>query len=95
MASKQQELRNITTKVLRALGEGQTMASKQTDELNKLYLEWVAALKANPEMPLDELRHMFEQWGGSPASRAASITSKPMPGEFRPYGRYDLSVCML
>jgi hypothetical protein len=94
MASKQQELRNITTKVLRALGEGQTMASKQTDELNKLYLEWVAALKANPEMPLDELRHMFEQWGritGEPGG----ITSKPMPGEFRPYGRYDLSVCML
>ena len=39
------------------------MASKQSQELNKLYLEWVAALKANPEMPLDELRHMFEQWG--------------------------------
>ena len=39
------------------------MVSKQTEELNKLYLEWVAALKANPEMPLDELRHMFEQWG--------------------------------
>ena len=38
------------------------MASKQSGELNKLYLEWVAALKANPEMPLDELRHMFEQW---------------------------------
>ena len=38
------------------------MASKQAEELNKLYLEWVAALKANPEMPLDELRHMFEQW---------------------------------
>jgi monoterpene epsilon-lactone hydrolase len=38
------------------------MASKQTEELNKLYLEWVAALKANPEMPLDEVRHMFEQW---------------------------------
>jgi epsilon-lactone hydrolase len=38
------------------------MASKQTEELKKLYLEWVAALKANPEMPLDELRHMFEQW---------------------------------
>ena len=38
------------------------MASKQTEELNKLYLEWVTALKANPEMPLDELRHMFEQW---------------------------------
>jgi monoterpene epsilon-lactone hydrolase len=38
------------------------MASKQTEELNNLYREWVAALKANPEMPLDELRHMFEQW---------------------------------
>src|SRR5262249_10384418 len=38
------------------------MASKQTEELKKLYLEWVAALKANPEMPLDELRYMFEQW---------------------------------
>ena len=24
------------------------MASKQTEELNKLYLEWMAALKANP-----------------------------------------------
>src|ERR1700755_1741409 len=44
------------------LGEEQTMASKQTEELNKLYREWVAALKANPEMPLDELRQMFEQW---------------------------------
>jgi monoterpene epsilon-lactone hydrolase len=39
------------------------MASKRTEELSKLYLEWVAALSANPEMPLDELRHMFEQWG--------------------------------
>src|SRR5207237_3944736 len=38
------------------------MPSKQTQELNRLYLEWVAALNGNPEMPLDELRHMFEQW---------------------------------
>jgi epsilon-lactone hydrolase len=38
------------------------MASKQTQELNKLYLDWVAAMKVNPEMPLEELRHMFEQW---------------------------------
>ena len=42
------------------------MASKQTEELNKLYRGWVAALKANPEMPLDELRHMFEQWADTP-----------------------------
>jgi hypothetical protein len=35
------------------------MASKQ--ELNELYLQWVAAMEANPEMPLDELRHMLDQ----------------------------------
>src|SRR5712675_414362 len=45
------------------------MASKQTEELNTLYRGWVAALKANPEMPLDELRHMFEKWD--------SITGEP------------------
>jgi len=45
------------------------MASKQTEELNNLYLEWVAALKANPEMPLDDMRHMFEKWD--------SITGEP------------------
>ena len=38
------------------------MASKQSEELNKLYQEWVAAFQANPEMSLDEMRHMFEQW---------------------------------
>ena len=26
------------------------MVSKQTEELNKLYMEWVAALKANPRL---------------------------------------------
>ena len=45
------------------------MASKQSEELNTLYLGWVAALNANPEMPLDELRHMLEKWG--------SITGEP------------------
>ena len=38
------------------------MASKQSEELNQLYREWVAAFQANPEMSLDEMRHMFEQW---------------------------------
>ena len=50
------------------------MASKRTEELNKLYLEWVAALKANPEMPLDELRRMFEQW--------ERITGEPGGGDY-------------
>ena len=45
------------------------MASKQSEELNTLYLGWVAALNANPEMPLDELRHMLEKWD--------SITGEP------------------
>lgn len=39
------------------------MASKGTEKLNTLYRGWVAALQANPEMPLDELRAMFEEWG--------------------------------
>jgi monoterpene epsilon-lactone hydrolase len=39
------------------------MASQGTEKLNALYRGWVAALRANPEMPLDELRRMFEEWG--------------------------------
>ena len=39
------------------------MASKQTEALNALYRGWAAALQANPEMQLDEMRLMLEQWG--------------------------------
>jgi len=39
------------------------MASKQADELKTLYKGWVAAMEADPEMPLDELRRRFEHWG--------------------------------
>ncbi|HEX2944152.1 MAG TPA: alpha/beta hydrolase [Rhodopila sp.] len=39
------------------------MASKQAAQLDTLYKNWLAALGANPEMPLDELRDMFEHWG--------------------------------
>jgi epsilon-lactone hydrolase len=39
------------------------MASKQSEALKVLYRSWIDALSANPEMPLDELRHMFEHWG--------------------------------
>ena len=39
------------------------MASKQSNQLTTLYKSWIAALSANPEMPLDELRAMFEHWG--------------------------------
>ena len=39
------------------------MASQESEALKTLYRGWVAALAANPEMPLDELRLMFEHWG--------------------------------
>lgn len=39
------------------------MASKESEALKTLYRSWIAALAANPEMPLDELRRMFEHWG--------------------------------
>ena len=39
------------------------MASKESEALNRLYRDWVAALEANPDMPLDELRRLFERWG--------------------------------
>ena len=39
------------------------MASKESEDLKVLYRSWIAALGENPEMPLDELRRMFEHWG--------------------------------
>lgn len=39
------------------------MASEGTEKLNALYRGWVAAFEANPEMPLDEMRAMFDAWG--------------------------------
>jgi acetyl esterase/lipase len=39
------------------------MASQEAEELKTLYRGWVAALEADPEMPLDELRRRFEHWG--------------------------------
>ena len=39
------------------------MASKQSEQLATLYKGWIGALALNPEMPLDELRAMFEHWG--------------------------------
>ena len=39
------------------------MASKQSEELKMLYRGWVAAMQAEPEMPLEELRRRFEHLG--------------------------------
>ena len=39
------------------------MASKQSEELKTLYRGWVAAMQADPDMPLEELRRRFEHLG--------------------------------
>lgn len=39
------------------------MPSKRSDDLKKLYVGFSAQLAADPEMPLDELRRMFEHLG--------------------------------
>jgi monoterpene epsilon-lactone hydrolase len=39
------------------------MASKQSEQLVALYKDWRARLGANPDMPLDEMRAMFEHLG--------------------------------
>ena len=39
------------------------MASKQSERLVTLYRSWAATLDAKPDMPLDELRAMFEHLG--------------------------------
>jgi epsilon-lactone hydrolase len=41
------------------------MASSQSDQLKTLYRNWAAAMKAKPQMSLDELRQMFDQWGST------------------------------
>jgi epsilon-lactone hydrolase len=39
------------------------MANREAHALTALYRGWAAALAAEPEMPLDALRLMFEHWG--------------------------------
>jgi epsilon-lactone hydrolase len=39
------------------------MASQGAEELKTFLRNWAAALAARPDMPLDELRLMFEPWG--------------------------------
>lgn len=39
------------------------MASKQANAIKDLYGSWLAAMGANPEMSLEEMRDLFEQWG--------------------------------
>lgn len=39
------------------------MASSQSQALSDLYKGWVAALAANPDWPIEDVRRLFEHWG--------------------------------
>lgn len=39
------------------------MASPQAEAIKELYSGWLAAMAARPDMPLDEMRGLFEHWG--------------------------------
>jgi acetyl esterase/lipase len=43
--------------------EEETMPSTQSEALKDLYKQWTDALGKNPNMPLDELRRLFDHWG--------------------------------
>jgi monoterpene epsilon-lactone hydrolase len=45
------------------------MASKQSDELKRLYQEWVATISSSPAISLEEWRDMVEHW--------AEVTAEP------------------
>jgi monoterpene epsilon-lactone hydrolase len=45
------------------------MASKQSEELKRLYQGWAATIAANPNMSLDEWRDLIEHW--------AEVTAEP------------------
>ena len=63
------------------------MASKQADELKTLYKGWVAAMEADPEMSLDELRRRFEHWGDVTAEPGGVDYVEADAGGVPPYGR--------
>lgn len=39
------------------------MASSESEVLGNMYKGWVAAMTANPDMPIEETRAMFDHWG--------------------------------
>ena len=49
------------------------MASPQANAIKDLYGTWVEAMNANPNMNLDEMRELFDQWG------AVSYTHLTLP----------------
>lgn len=52
------------------MGEGEdNMASRESEALADLYRDWASRMAANPEMPLDDFRSLFEEW--------ATVTAEP------------------
>ena len=52
------------------------MASKQSEQLVTLYKGFLAALGANPEMPLDEMRALFDHMGDVTAEPGLTFDKK-------------------
>lgn len=39
------------------------MASKQSEALSTLYKGWIDTLGKNPDLPIEDVRRLFEHWG--------------------------------
>ncbi len=39
------------------------MASPESNVLSELYRGWIETLAANPDLPIDKVRALFEHWG--------------------------------
>ena len=63
------------------------MPSKQSDELKKLFQDFSAQRAANPEMPLDDLRRMFEHLGDVTGEPRAVDYIEVMLSGYRRFGR--------
>lgn len=66
------------------------MASKQSDQLVTLYKSWTARLGANPDMPLDEMRAIFEHLGDVTAEPGSvDYIETNAPGVLALWGRAE------
>ena len=58
------------------------MASPESSVLKDLYRGWIETLDANPDLPIDKVRLLFEHWGDvtgerrQPAFCSSSFTAR-------------------
>lgn len=61
-----------------ALG-GIMRGSRDASFLENLYKDWSERMNANPDLPITELRAMFDEWG-KPAREPADVTYRSETG---------------